>query len=51
MRLFLAVLTLLLAVCGTDAQTRMVTGAGIGAMGGALVGGRTTPQPYYSRSP
>jgi hypothetical protein len=41
----LAALPLLaLAACGNDAQTRMLTGAGIGAVGGALLGGITTPQ-------
>lgn len=34
---------LALAGCGNDAQTRMLTGAGIGAVGGALLGGITTP--------
>lgn len=36
---------LVLATCGNDAQTRMLTGAGIGAVGGALLGGITTPAP------
>jgi hypothetical protein len=35
---------LALAACG-DAQTRMLIGAGIGAVGGALLGGTITPAP------
>jgi hypothetical protein len=44
--MLLAVLAAL-AGCGNDAQTRMLTGAGIGALGGALIGGMTTPAPAY----
>jgi hypothetical protein len=36
---------LALAACGSDAQTRMLIGAGIGAVGGALLGGTITPAP------
>jgi hypothetical protein len=36
---------LALSACGYDAQTRMLTGAGIGAVGGTLLGGITTPAP------
>jgi len=36
---------LALAACGSDAQTRMLIGAGIGAVDGALLGGTTTPAP------
>jgi hypothetical protein len=52
MKSALALVALLaLAACGNDAQTRMLTGAGIGAVGGALLGGITTPQqgPSYGR--
>ena len=53
MRLVLVLaLVLGLAACGNSAQERMLSGAAIGAIGGGLLGGLTTPTPaphYHHR--
>jgi hypothetical protein len=40
---------LALAACGNTAQDRMLSGAAIGAIGGGLLGGLTTPTPAPDR--
>jgi hypothetical protein len=46
-----ATLALSLSACGNTAQDRMLSGAAIGALGGGILGGLTTPTPppYHGR--